>query len=523
MQRAAELTPNPFRCGRRLLRAAELAVEVGQLDRARRLLGEIDPDNCEALDRARMGLVRDMIEPGAIANPESLDSLVDAATEASSVGEIDIALRLLEAAAMHSGWADPGPQARNRIIAAARRVPAPEGDLRVISILGICDPVGSGAMLSEVAARTTPDTCHPKIACLLGTALHVTGAFDRSATFLGAAASGLREQGWVWLLPQALVRQAWNGIFAGGWDLAMAAGEQAASLARDTHQPLWEAAAQAARSVVAAIRGDNGTAESLLGEAEAIALPMGASAVLCDVQLARALVALGGGRYEEAFQHLQRTFDPHDPAHHHIRSAWRIGEYVEAAMHAGHVDQVREQLDQSEALARLSPSPRLQVGLLYARALIADNDTAQAEFQTALRATRTRWPFYRARLLLEYGTWLRRRRRIAEARVPLRAAHEAFVALGAVPWAERARQELRAARETHLNKRGAWDQLTGQEHQVAHLAAQGLSNKEIAQRLYLSPRTVGTHLYRIFPKLGVTSRTQLPAAYENCRPTAAAS
>ncbi len=115
-------------------------------------------------------------------------------------------------------------------------------------------------------------------------------------------------------------------------------------------------------------------------------------------------------------------------------------------------------------------------------------------------------------MILEYGTWLRHRRRIAAARVPLRAARDAFDALGARPWAERATRELRASREATRQQPEARVQLTEQEQQIAHLAAQGLSNREIAQRLYMSHRTVGSHLYSIFPKLGITSRTHLAAA-----------
>ena len=114
---------------------------------------------------------------------------------------------------------------------------------------------------------------------------------------------------------------------------------------------------------------------------------------------------------------------------------------------------------------------------------------------------------------LEYGAWLRRQRRLAESRTPLRVARETFDALGAVPWGERARQELTATGETSRKRTvGAWDQLTPQELQIAQMAAEGLSNREIGERLYLSHRTVGSHLYRIFPKLGVTTRAQLHQA-----------
>ncbi len=119
-------------------------------------------------------------------------------------------------------------------------------------------------------------------------------------------------------------------------------------------------------------------------------------------------------------------------------------------------------------------------------------------------------PFDRARQQLFYGMWLRRQRRVTEARDPLRAAREAFDAIDAPTWSARASQELRAAGATPgRQSERAWSDLSSQELQIAQLAAAGLSNRDIAQRLYLSHRTVASHLNRIFPKLGISSRSQL--------------
>jgi ATP/maltotriose-dependent transcriptional regulator MalT len=174
------------------------------------------------------------------------------------------------------------------------------------------------------------------------------------------------------------------------------------------------------------------------------------------------------------------------------------------------------------ARPELNAFPGLRVRLVYARALLAEDEAAGERFEAAIGSDFTRWPLYRARLLLEYGIWLRRRRKIADARSPLRAALQAFMALGAVSWAERARMELRASRESRVNPPEAWDELTEQEWQIAELAAEGLSNREIAQRLYVSHRTVGSHLYHIFPKLGVSSRSQLSAAIRSREPASLA-
>ena len=125
------------------------------------------------------------------------------------------------------------------------------------------------------------------------------------------------------------------------------------------------------------------------------------------------------------------------------------------------------------------------------------------------------YPFLRARTLFSFGRWLRRQRRSADSRAPIRDAINLFDALGATRWSERARQELRATGEK-IGPRtpDARDRLTAQELQIAQLAAAGLSNREIGERLFLSHRTIGSHLYRIFPKLGITARSQLPGALE---------
>jgi DNA-binding NarL/FixJ family response regulator len=120
------------------------------------------------------------------------------------------------------------------------------------------------------------------------------------------------------------------------------------------------------------------------------------------------------------------------------------------------------------------------------------------------------WPFYLARVQLAYGERLRRLHANREARVHLRTALETFERLGARSWATRAGSELRATGlslgQAHAVGPVA---LTPQQREIAEFAAAGLTNKEIAERLFLSPRTVAAHLYQLFPKLGVTSRAAL--------------
>ena len=130
-----------------------------------------------------------------------------------------------------------------------------------------------------------------------------------------------------------------------------------------------------------------------------------------------------------------------------------------------------------------------------------------------------RWPFDYARLEMSYGGWLRRQRRITESRPHLRAARDTFEALGVQPWADKARAELRASGERVAEPIKAPRQpLSPQELHIPQMAASGLSNREIADRLFLSHRTVGAHLYRVFPKLRIVSRSELPQALASTEP-----
>jgi DNA-binding CsgD family transcriptional regulator len=209
-------------------------------------------------------------------------------------------------------------------------------------------------------------------------------------------------------------------------------------------------------------------------------------------------------------------FDPTDPAYHHGERLWGLAEYAEAAALSDHRAEASAVVDE---LWRSSTSARtawLVQSLRFASAFLADDDEAESAFAATLTGDPITSPFLRARLELAYGSWLRRHRRVAESRPWLQTAQDRFDALGAIGWGARARQELRASGITRRSRsRGAWDQLSPQELQIAQMAAEGLSNRDIGQELYLSPRTVGSHLYRIFPKLGVSKRNQLHLALEH--------
>jgi DNA-binding CsgD family transcriptional regulator len=268
----------------------------------------------------------------------------------------------------------------------------------------------------------------------------------------------------------------------------------------------------AAEAMLAALRGDTDVAETLAGDGERIASPAHARAALFDLQSARCLAALGAGRYADAFEALGCVIDPTDPAYHSTKRLWLIGDLADAAVHSGKRDTVLALMPGIEAVCEQTPSPDIHVALRHARAVLSDDHHSEPLYRTALESDPSP-PFDQARLHLGFGAWLRRQRRVAESRPHLRQARDGFEALGAGRWAQRANQELRATGESGKRRRpDGRDELTPQELQIAEMAASGLSNREIGRRLYLSHRTVGSHLYRVFPKLGVRARNELRAA-----------
>ena len=516
LARAARLTDVPARQGQLRLGAAELAFELGQPALGRQFLHQAEPVALAPREQRRLAWARELLDEGLPSDAPRIRTLAALAEQALLAGDRDLASDFIWAAGLRCWWADVDDEVRGRVIAVAERVHDELDAPRLLSILAYVAPIRRGALVIERAARRAPHPAdNPGTMRLLGHAAATVGDFELAAQFLTAAAAGLRDQGRLAHLAQVLALRSWAALRLMRRDMAAMDAEEGYRLARETGQPVWMAGARSAAAMLAGIRGDEETAEMLAAEAERVALPLGAGALLSVVQLARGITAIGGGRHADAYEHLRRMFDHADPAYHEIEACWAIGNLAEAAVQSGHRDEARVVLRELELLAAQTPSPGVQVALRHARPLLADHEEAEALFVSALAADLRAWPFDRARLLLAYGEWLRRQRRAAEARAPLRAAREAFDTLDATPWGGRARRELRAAGETsRLATIGVADRLSPQELQIAQLAAEGLTNREIGQRLYLSPRTIGSHLYRIFPKLGITARAELHAALE---------
>ncbi|MEV6243405.1 LuxR C-terminal-related transcriptional regulator [Lentzea sp. NPDC051838] len=486
---------------RRWLRAAELAAEAGRREDVERILLEVRGLDLTLRERALVTWLPSAFDDGVGEGAAGPGELVGLAEAVVADGDVELGMRIFWSVAMRCFWVEPGTAVRERIAAVAARLPIDPCDPRMIAMAAYVRPVEQGDSVIAAFRNGMPD--EPATCRLLGSAALQVGAFEESVRFSVAAQREFRAQGQFGLLARSLAVEAWSRTRLGDIATAEPAAEEAAKLAEETHQPYMLGLAKAVQAEIAALKGNYEEANQKAAEAERIGLAAGARPVLATVQLARSLAALGEGRYADAFAAVRRIHDPADPAYQLALRRYVLPELAEAATRSGNQDEACKIV---EELDTTTSSPALASGLRYARALLAPDDEAEARFTAALEAKSSPWD--RARTHLAFGAWLRRQRKATQARPHLKAAAEAFEAFGTKDWAERAREELRASGES----RNGTGELTEHELTVARMAADGLTNKEIGERLHLSHRTVSTHLHRIFPKLGVTARAELKQA-----------
>ncbi len=276
------------------------------------------------------------------------------------------------------------------------------------------------------------------------------------------------------------------------------------------------------QALLAAARGETAETEAVLARMGQWALPRGVLVVKRYIAHVAGLAALGRGDYDIAFHACASISPPGTFASHEPFALWVVLDLVEAAERSGRHDAALAHVAAAQAAGIAAISSRLALHCAAAAALVAPDDEAPARFEQALGTPDAeRWPFDLARVELAYGEYLRRARATTASRVHLSAALAVFDRLDARPWRDRTTAELLATGQTRRSLEAEDPSaLTPQEQEIALLAATGLTNRQIGEHLHLSPRTVSAHLYRVFPKVGVTARAGLRDAL-SARPPAA--
>jgi DNA-binding CsgD family transcriptional regulator len=516
LERAAELSPDPRDEARRLVSAASAAVTAGQGDwvqdlAARALVITADPElRLTAGSTAGWALAYSGRLSAAFA------SLIAVAEEAAANFPALAWEALADAATVaYQAGAPAGREAVSRVLRILKRrhPPSPDASPREAWILACTDPFGRGRELVPALRRAAGAPLAERDLWRIGSAAWLLDESGLAVQLLQDAMGQLRGPGSRGASGGGLTTLGWLYTDTGRWDEALEAAAEAADLGEANQMGMVAASAAAVTATVLAMQGKSAAARKHAERALATVSPAESGLIAARARRALGLAAMAEGAHFLAFTPLRQLFSAEGVPVHNIFSYAGLADIAAAAARADRRGDGRRLLEYAVGRLDNAPSARLAQLIARARGILADPADAGTHFAAALTdPAGDQWPFERAQLRLDYAEWLRRRRRINEAKPELLAALETFRRLGARSWTARAEAELRASGIVTPAAQDAVDplaELTPQQGQIVRLAAGGLTNREIGDQLLLSPRTVSSHLYRSFPKLGITDRHQL--------------
>ncbi len=523
LEQATALSSDPQKRAQRALAAGQAKVQAGAYGPALELLTLAEAGPLGDVDRARVDLARAQLAFATNRGSDAPPLLLKAAHGLEHI-DVDLArttyLDALIAASMAGRAA--GPEADVTAIARAARSapPAPNTpgpkDLLLDALVAKINEgytVALPAVRDALAANSSGMPADEELRWLslaYRTAMDVWD--DEHALTLSARSVQLaREVGSLSELALAVNDHALLLLFSGELRAALSAVEEAYATAEATRSSIvpWGPMG------VAAWRGDEGETTDLIRAERARSAAFGAGSSIAGSDWAEAVLNNGLGRYKQSLAAAQRAVEA---ANHWVfgLSNWALMELIEAAARSGMNHAATHAHRQLAEMAEASGTEWALGANARARALVSEDSGAGKLYQESIEHLgMTRMKADLARTHLLFGEWLRRQGRRTDARAELHVALEMLEATGLEGFAERARRELRATGETARKRQvDTQSQLTAQEAQVAMLARDGLTNPEIASRLYISARTVQYHLSKVFSKLGITSRSQLDRVIE---------
>lgn len=506
--RAAELSAAADRRTTRLAAAAQAAWDAGQPDRARAAIERALPTATSEL-RAELLRLRGVIHAREGALHEARVALLEAFDVAADPSlKLETLFEAAEAASYSGDLAAVGELGGH----AAGIAPANERDrFNLSALMGFASLYAGNLTAAEPhfddALRRADSLEDPDALIRAANAASVAGGWGAGLPYATRAVGLARSQGLLSVLPRALQRQGGEFLWNSNFDLAFAAAEEGYHLSTDMgFDSPWDLMTMA---VVEANRGHEDEARSHVEQVLAIGSQTDAAFLIASAMFTLAFLELVAGRWHRATDLLLEVAGSQHASAHPITSRAAVPDLVEAAVRAGRVAEIAQPLAGFRTWASSSPGGGGNALLARCEAMAGERPGDEA-FAEAIGLEDALPAFQRGRGRLLYGEWLRRERRRQDARVHLRVALELFHRLRAVPWEERATVELRATGETARKRDPSTrDQLTAQEIQIAGLVSEGLTNRQIAARLYLSPRTIDYHLRKVFSKLGIASRSEL--------------
>jgi DNA-binding CsgD family transcriptional regulator len=523
MERAAELSPDRAEKARRLVAAASAAISTGQADWVQdlatralavtadpelRLTARRDAGWALAYSGRRSAALSALLSVADEASRDLPALAWDALADAATVGYYSGAPASRQAVSrildlLETSGAPPSPGHGPRVDA------GPQG----LWIRACTDPFGSRNQLVPYLRRIAGSALDEPALWRAGSAAWLLDESDLAIQMLQDAMHRLQGPGMRGTSGPGLTALGWAYIDTGRWDEALEAAAEAAELAEANHMDMVAASADVITATVLAMRADSAAARRHAGRALASVDPAETGLIAAWARRALGVAALADGNYSQAFTQLRGLFSDDGTPLHNYASYLGVADLAAAAVRSDRQLEGRDVIERALSHLHGMASPRLGQLIARARGILADPAKPEAYFDPALSdPAGDQWPFERAQLRLDYAEWLRRRRRINDAKPVLTQALETFQRLRARSWAQRAEAELRASGVAVAALQGARDalsELTPQQRQIVRLASDGLTNRQIGDRLFLSPRTVSTHLYRSYPKLGVAGRNQL--------------
>jgi DNA-binding CsgD family transcriptional regulator len=513
LERAAALTLDPQRRSARALAAAQAWHQAGGHDRAVELAAVAEAGPLGELGRAQAGWLRAQI---IFARTDGRDGAAQLMRAARRLDPLDRDLaRATYIDAMRAAFVSGDTLEVGRQLRALPLSQPPDATELLLHGFGVFVtdgfPHGADALGQAIDAFVSAPVTGDENIRALEAAAAVARARRDDTGFDVLTARGValtRQAGALSLLPEALDIRTLYCVDAGELAGAAAALDEAEAIRQATG---LEPGFGGDSGLLAALREEERAATGHIEELRREPATGGVSRRAAMLEHALAVLYNGLARYPEALAAAQRSSELYPGGGGMVQA---LAELVEAAVRCHQPEAAQAALQALRAHTRLSGTDWGLGVEARSRALLADGGAAEQLYTEAiarLGRTRMRLPLARAHLL--YGEWLRRERRRTDARAQLRTAHDLFEAMGARSFAGRARQELTATGATAHNRRNATlDELTPQEARIASLAGEGLSNPEIAARLYISKGTVDYHLNKVFRKLGIRSRAQLHRA-----------
>ncbi|WP_147425167.1 helix-turn-helix transcriptional regulator [Bailinhaonella thermotolerans] len=512
LSRAAELTADGPRRGRRLWTAAHAAAHGGFTATAVDLLdrAEREPRLAEE-DRIALAVMRAVVAVFAGSPGEALEFIAPWVPRALRLDR----RRFTPTIAMYGdlGTRANRPEVWSDLAAWLEEAPLAADDPGDAVLLLLRDACRARAGVAPAQAvrhgAALESLTDPITMTLAGAVARGLGDHELSRRLYRAAERIARGGGSLGALAWNLEYQAADEIGRGRLGLAEACAEEGYQFAVEVGQLSTACRNRGLLALCAAVRGRPGAGElaaGVLAEAGERGLPDATT----YARRALGLAELGAGRYGEAVRHFEAAgeWDTDEPA---SLVMGVVPDLVEALVRVGEHERAAAATARYVRWARHTVSPELGALAARCRALVAGDGDADALFAESLRLhAAADAPLEHARTELLLGERLRRDRRRSPARRHLRGAAETFHRIGALPFADRALGELRATGESAgAPETGVLSTLTPQELRIALAVGQGLTNREIAAQLFLSPRTVDYHLRKVFQKAAITSRAEL--------------